>query len=56
MNRELYLELRRKKKRKGLLEMRPQIGQTKLTGSGTSNDVTDEQIYSSGVVCIYKRN
>ena len=36
--------------------MRPQIGQTKLTGSGTSNDVTDEQIYSSGVVCIYKRN
>jgi hypothetical protein len=28
----------------------------KLTASGTSNDVTDEQIYSSGAVCIYKIN
>jgi len=35
--------------------MRPQIEQTKLTGSGISNDVTDGKICSSGAVCIYKR-
>lgn len=36
--------------------MRPQIEQTKFTGSGKSDDVTDEQLYCSGAVCIYKRD